>query len=198
MTEPSIDDLAQALQTQIMQDDEAGCEVTAIQLGERGQQALPTIRQLLASTDVDTRFWAIRSLWANGAEEAQALLIDCLTDADEMVCSGAAMALGELKSEAAVPELMRLLQEEAGTTGNHATDALGKIGQPAAAVLIDALKSQHSLIRLRAAKALAPIESHAAIPALIKAMDHDPSYLVRHYADVALKRMGVGEMIYFR
>jgi HEAT repeat protein len=114
-----------------------------------------------------------------------------------MVRSGAALALGELKAAAAVPDLMRLLREDAAAPGDHATDALGKIGQPAARALIEALKSPYSLVRLRAAKALTPIESHAAIPALIHCFDHDPSYLVRHFADIALKRMGVGEMIYF-
>ena len=52
-------------------------------------------------------------------------------------------------------------------------------------------------VRRRAAKALVPVESKAAIPVLFEALE-DENYLVRQYAEEALKRMGIGEMVYFR
>jgi HEAT repeat protein len=170
MTEEVIDALCVELNEQMAHDDEQGCEATAIRLGEAGPAALPAIRALLRSANVDRRFWALRSLWANGGAAAQKLLIDRLGDPEAMIRSGAALVLGELKSTAAVSELMRLLREDEGEAGDHAAMALGKIGQPAAKVLIAGLKSDYALVRLRAAKALTPIESHAAIPALINCL----------------------------
>ena len=186
------------LTTPVTPETEAVCEATAIALGERGEAALPAIRTLLASPNVDVRFWAVRSLWAHGGETASALLIEALSDAAEMVRSGAALALGELKTEAAIPDLIRLMSGDSAPPGDHAADALSKIGPPAAAPLSATLHHERPLARMRAAKALIPLESHAAIRDLIHCLDHDPSYLVRHYADQALKRMGVGEMIYFK
>jgi len=186
-------------------DDEAAAsaaEATAITLGQLGDVALPAIEALLqpaaVTTAVDTRFWLVRSLWANGSQAAISLLIDCLADEDDLVRSGAAIALGELKTTGAIAALGRLMRDDQTTAGDHAADALSKIGQPVAQVLITALTDECSTVRLRAAKALIPLESHAAIKPLINCLDHDSSYLVRHYADLALKRMGVGEMIYFK
>jgi HEAT repeat protein len=48
--------------------------------------------------------------------------------------------------------------------------------------------------RIRAAKALVPIESHEAIPALVHALD-DENAIVTHYAEDALERMGVGMVL---
>jgi hypothetical protein len=80
MTGPNIDDLITTLTDQMAQDDEAGCEATAIRLGEAGDAALPAIQALLAATDVDARFWAVRSLWAHGGDVAQTSLINLLAD----------------------------------------------------------------------------------------------------------------------
>jgi len=180
-------------------ENEADHEAAAITLGEQGAAALPAIQRLLQAADTDVRFWAVRSLWANGSTAAQETLIaDLLSDQEEMVRSGAAFALGELQSEISISALIRLLMEDPGAPGDYAAHALSKIGQPAAEPLIDALKDKRTLVRIRAAKALTPIKSHAAIRQLIHCFDHDPSYLVRHHADEALKRMGVGEMVYFR
>jgi HEAT repeat protein len=63
--------------------------------------------------------------------------------------------------------------------------------------LIEALKHKQTWVRVRAAKALVPVESRSAIGPLFHALDDD-SYLVRHYAEIALVRMGVGQMVYFK
>lgn len=190
--------LVKQLSQPVTEGNEADFEAAAIALGGQGEMAMPAIRTLAASEGEDIRFWAVRSLWANGGEAAQNLLLDLLADEAEMIRSGAALALGELKAEAATPALVRLMREDPSASGDHAADALGKIGEPAAPALIVALKDERSRVRLRATKALIPVESHAAIRDLIHCLDYDPSYLVRHYADMALKRMGVGEMVYFQ
>jgi HEAT repeat protein len=177
--------------------DDAACEAEMIRLGQQGEEGMATLRALLASDKVDVRFWALRGLWANGSPEAVKLLIGAVEDKAEMVRSGAAFALGELGDEAAVEPLLQLLINDASETGDHAADALAKIGQPAAAGLIEALKQAEAGVRVRAARALVPIQSRQAIGPLFYALE-DESYMVRHYAETALERMGVGQMVYFR
>lgn len=191
MTEQS--DLIEQLTTL----DEAACEAKAIAVGQTGEAGLQTLAGLLAVNNADVRFWAVRGLWANGSPQAVQMLIDTLADEAEMVRSGAALALGELKAEAAIEALAHLLVHDTSASGNHAADALAKIGQPAAPALIEAMKQPAAHVRRRAAKALVPVESKKAIPVLFEALEDD-SYMVRHYAEIALARMGVGQMVYFK
>lgn len=177
-------------------DDEA-CEAEAVALGQKGPAGLPALKQLLAAPQADLRFWAVRGLWANGSPEAVDLLIETLNDGEEMARSGAALALGELKAESAILALARLLTADSSASGDHAADALAKIGSAAAPALIEAMSHPAAWVRRRAAKALVPVESKKAIPALFKALEDD-SYMVRHYAEIALERMGVGQMVYFK
>ena len=177
--------------------DDDACEAAAIALGHQGPSGLSALAELLAADEADARFWAVRGLWANGAPEAVEMLITALSDPEEMIRSGAALALGELKTAAAVEMLAHLLTTDTSESGSHAADALAKIGQPAAQALIEAVQDEHPWVRVRAAKALVPVESKQAIPALFQALDDD-SYIVRHHAEEALARMGVGQMVYFR
>ncbi len=185
-----------ALIDQFVALDEAACEAKAIELGQLGDKGLFILKRVLAASETDARFWAVRGLWANESPEALTLLIRALQDKEEMVRSGAALALGELKAETAVAALAQLLMSDRSAGGDHAADALGKIGQGAAAVLIKALQDEHVWVRVRAAKALVPVESRRAIGPLFYALDDD-SYLVRHYSELALTRMGIGQMVYF-
>lgn len=177
--------------------DDTACEGTAVMLGGQGTEGLAVLADLLATPEADPRFWAVRGLWANGSPEAVNLLIKVLSDEEEMVRSGAALALGELKAAAAVEALTHLMINDPTPSGNHAADSLTKIGSPAASALTNALQDEHAWVRVRAAKALVSVESKGAIPTLFQALD-DESYLVRHHAEEALARMGVGQMVYFR
>jgi len=71
---------------------------------------------------------------------------------------------------------------------------LWRIGAAAVPALLHKLETGNALERIRAAKALAPVESHDAIPALIHALD-DENAVVAHYAEDALARMGVGMIL---
>jgi HEAT repeat protein len=181
---------------QFLAEDEARCEAAAVDLGRQGPATLPEIAELLAADSVDVRFWAVRALWANGSAPALALLLTALADESEMVASGAALALGELKATAAITALAELLGQDPSATGNHAADALSKIGQAATPALIVALNHKLAWVRVRAARALLPLEDRRAIGPLFQALQDD-SYMVRHYAELALERMGVGQMVYF-
>ncbi len=178
--------------------DDTAAEQAAIALGKTGDAGWAAVESLAHAADPDRRFWAVRALWANGSQAAISDLLALLNDPDEIVRSAAALALGEMRAEIAIPDLLTLVETDDTSAGNHAADALAKIGTPAAEGLIALLAHPQKFVRLRAAKALVPIKSHAAIRPLIDLLDNDPSYLVRHYADVALKKMGVGEMVYFK
>lgn len=177
--------------------DESACEAAAIKLGRQGVTGLAALAELLPMSQPDLRFWAVRGLWANGSTEAVALLLKTLADPAAMVRSGAAYALGELKAEMAVEALARLVTSDTSEAGQHAADALAKIGINAAPILIKILPDKRAWVRVRAAKALAAVECTEAIPALFEALD-DESYLVRHHAEEALARLGVGQMVYFQ
>jgi HEAT repeat protein len=177
--------------------DDSAAEAAAVALGQGGTTGLDALAQLLAAPGADARFWAIRGLWANGSPEAIMVLVKALSDPEGMVCSGAALALGELKAEAAIEKLAQLLISDPAECGHHATDALAKIGLPAAQALMAALQNEQPWVRVRAVKALISVESKQAIPALFQALEDD-SYVVRHHAEEALARMGVGQMVYFR
>ncbi len=178
--------------------DDAAAEQVAIVLGEAGDAGWTAIESLVGASDPDRRFWAVRALWANGSDAAISALAALLLDPDEMVRSAAALALGELHPESAISPLLKLTATDETAAGNHAADALAKIGTPAANGLIALLEHPQAWVRRRAAKALIPIKSHAAIRPLIDRLDNDESYLVRYFADRALKKMGVGQMIYFK
>ncbi|MFW9998325.1 MAG: HEAT repeat domain-containing protein, partial [Candidatus Odinarchaeota archaeon] len=134
--------------------DDGHCEASAVALGEMGEVALSHLRALLAHGNADARFWAVRALWVMGTPAATDALVGVLEDPSDMVRSGAALALGELKAEAAIEKLVHLLREERDSAGDHAADALSKIGKPAASVLIEALDDAHPWVRIRAARAL--------------------------------------------
>ncbi len=193
MSIPPTSDLIE----QFCSGDETACEALAINLGQKEATGLLRLVVLLAAKEADARFWAIRGLWANASPEAVTHLIKTLSDGEEMVRSGAALALGELKAEAGIEGLSRLLTADPSASGNHAADALSKIGKPAADALIEAMGHEQSWVRCRTAKALIVVESKKSIPALFEALD-DESYMVRHYAKTALARMGVGQMVYFK
>jgi HEAT repeat protein len=166
-------------------------EAAALALGELGAEALPPVRDLLQAGDADQRWWAARALAALGGPQAVALLIDALSDLDPDVRVCAAMGLGVLGASQAIAPLTRLLADESVYAGRIASDALIRIGAPAIPALIETLSSLSPLARAGAARALVPLESHDAIPALFAALD-DPSALVTYYAWEALERMGVG------
>lgn len=189
--------MLEQLLDQLNGSDDRDCEASAVALGKMGEAALPHLKALLVDGKADARFWAVRALWVMNTSAATQTLVGLLDDPDEMVRSGAALALGELEAEVAIDKLAQLMREEKGSTGDHAADALSKIGRPAALALFETLDDARAWVRIRAARALVPVESHAAIPALFQALDDD-SYLVRHYVQEALSRMGIGQMVYFR
>jgi HEAT repeat protein/3',5'-cyclic AMP phosphodiesterase CpdA len=91
------------------------------------------------------------------------------------------------KSEKAIPELVKALNDEDSDVRRRAAEALGKIGSDAAIEeLVKALNDEDSDVRRRAAEALGKIGSDAAIEELVKALNHENSSVRRSVANALL------------
>jgi HEAT repeat protein len=201
-----LDDLTQVVLDAIVAGDDEACEA-AVQAFARRPRLLPALRPLLASSDPDERWWAVRGLALIGGEEAAGLLISALGDADEATRCAAALGLGQNGSTASVPALAERLADPSGWVRDSAADALAMIGEPAAPALVAALRDAPDGVRVRAASALRRIVTRAersrirpdmdmqsplgqAVGALFRALQ-DPNYLVRQHAYAALDGLGL-------
>lgn len=173
---------------------DAQAEEAALALAPLGGAALPPLRQLLAGTDLDRRWWAARALAAVGTSAAREMLVAALGDPDPDLRACAAQGLGELRAEEAVAGLTHCLGDPSAFVSRIAADSLARIGPPAVPALIDALREGEVLARAGAARALSIIQAQESVPALCAALD-DPSAIVTHYAEEALEQMGVGVVL---
>jgi HEAT repeat protein len=170
-------------------------EKAAIQVGGFGEAALPELKSLIDAPDIETRWWAARALAAVGGPDSVALLLAFLTDPNADVRACAALGLGTLKATQAISDLISALDDPSAYVARIASNALISVGAPAAPELIVALSHPSPAVRIGAARALVPLESHAAIPALFTALDDDHP-LVAYYSQEALWRMGVGMVLF--
>lgn len=152
-------------------------------------------RALAESLDPDTRWRALAALRIVGTPQAATAISAALSDPDEGIGAGAAVALGELRAVESAPALARCLADASPLVANRATEALQRIGEEAVPALCAALTDERDAVRVHAAKALAAIQSPQSITPLCQAYLHDPNYLVQHYAAEALTAMGVIEMV---
>ncbi len=173
-------------------------EAAAQALAAWGDRALVSLRPLLAAGP-DARWWVARALAAVGTRQALTELLPLLRDADPDVRACAAHGLGillpqvqsEPAAQPAVDRLVRLLDDDSPYVARIAGNALIQIREPAVPALIQALSHPSPAVRAGAARALTPLKSDDAIPALYAALDDD-SALVSHYANEALDKLGLG------
>jgi len=180
--------------------DDVRSEEAALAVGGLGDVALPALRDLLAGTDSDRRWWAVRTLAAVGTVAARELLVAALEDPDPAVRACAAQGLGELRAEEAVAGLVRRMTDSSPLVSRVAADGLARIGAPAVPALIAVLQMGEVQARAGAARALSIIRPPEAIAdeyirALCAALD-DPSAIVTYYAEEALEQMGVGLVLF--
>lgn len=164
-------------------------------LGALGEASVPPLLALLGDGDADVRCWVIWTLAQTGSRQAVQPLMAALDDADCDVRIGAALALGELGAAEAAPALVAQLASWNGLLSRCAAAALEKIGREAVPALIEALEHPKSQVRMWAARALGRIGSTAAVESLCQVYLYDQSYLAQHYAEEALREMGVLEMV---
>ena len=189
-----IDHLVDAL---LSGDDErAEQTIPAIALAD-AEEVVSALERRLTPISPDERWWVARALAAIPTARSVSILARLMDDPHSDVRACAAMALGELHAIAGTggtEALAAHLDDENAHVAEICAVSLGRVGVPAVPVLLARLQAGNVLQRIRAAKALVPIESHEAIPALIAALD-DENAVVTHYAEEALERMGVGMVL---
>jgi HEAT repeat protein len=183
--------------------DEARAEAAVNPLIDLGEDAFPALQDLLRSTDVDTRWWALRVLGSSPQARTD-WLIPFLGDPAPEIRQCAALGLAGKPDEAAVEPLVRALNDQDSMVASLAANALVKTGGPAVPPLIDAVKrhpepgegngSQSQ--RIHALRALAEIRDHRAIPIMMQVMQED-SALLQHWAQEGLERLGL-DMVYIK
>jgi len=195
MNDATLDQLIDDLK----QGDDASREAAALALGAWNNRALAPLCQLLTGGP-DERWWAVRALAVVGTPQALVELSQLVSDTDPDVRACAAHGLGETLANAlseqgahqdAMEDLAHLLGDDSAYVGRIASNALIRVGEPAIPTLIGALGHPSPAARAGAARALVPLKSQDAIPALYAALDDD-SALVSHYATQALEKLGVG------
>lgn len=201
--------MIQALIDAVTAEDDAQAERVA-QAFATQPFVLPALRPLLSDPHADRRWWAVRSLALIGGEEAERLLIERLTDEDEATRCAAALALGQLRAEAAIPYLLAALRDASGWMRDSAADGLAMIGDPALSGLVDAMADGRDPIRVRATRAACRIVGPAlkgktlneydkkyypALTALYTALN-DPNRLVRTNAFDTLNGLGLFDEVH--
>ena len=186
----------QTLLSELLSGDDRRAETAARQLASHGESAIPALRDLLASADPETRWWALRSLAEINHPQVSLLLPPSLHDPDPAVRQCAALALRQQPTPQVIPDLIACLDAEDRLLAHLAADALVAAGPQAVPALLETMQNGPQPARLEAVRALALLKDQRAIPVLFHALD-DESALVTHWADEGLQRMGVG-MVFFK
>lgn len=99
----------------------------------RGEEAFSALTEALESKDQNVRLGAIEGLAAGADPRAADRLAGLLKDPSVNIRWKAALALGALKNEAALPELERAARADAeGNVRVAAVESIGRIGGPGA------------------------------------------------------------------
>ncbi len=187
-------DELQTLLAELTSGDDSRAEAAAIRL-----PAFPVsaIDPLLQSDDVDTRWWAVRSLAGFPHEEDVVhRLISALEDEADEIRQCAALGLCHHPHAESVPALIQAMSSPDSMTAKLACNALITIGVEAIPHLIEVLRNGTSSAKLEAARALAEIGDPRAIPALMEALQAD-SAISTYWAEHGLNKLGLG-MVYIR
>ena len=182
----------------LLSGDEARAEGAVPALIELGQDAIPALMNLAHSSDVDSRWWAIRTLAQSPLASTEWLIPFLSNDQAPEVRQCAALGLAGKPDESAIRPLIQALSDADSMTGNLAMNALIKMGKAAVPALIECVKDGHSpqAARIPALRALAEIRDHRAIPVMMQVMEED-SVLLQHWAQEGLERLGL-DMVYIK
>jgi len=182
----------------LLTDEDQGFRVlvaeTLWRIDQQPDDVIPVFISALEHGDEDTRYEAAEELKAMGPWAAPAVpaLLRALKDTSWANRCAVAEAMGEIGPAAAsaIPALTNTIQhDEKPDVQGYATEALGKIGDPAAIpVLIAALTSDNDFVRSRAMEALEEFghAAKAAVPALMQAVKSDESNACTLFATMAL------------
>jgi len=181
----------------LLSGDEARAEKAVVALIELGQDAMPALVDLSHSSDVDSRWWAIRTLAQSPLAQTEWLVPFLLNDPAPEVRQCAALGLAIKPDETAISPLVQALSDADSMTGNLAMNTLVKIGKDAVPALIECVKDKSSQsARILALRALAELRDHRAIPVMMQVMEEE-SVLLQHWAREGLERLGL-DMVYIK
>lgn len=160
------------------------------------EQAINALLKALEDTNDEVRSAVVWAIGYCGSENNVPRLIKSLSkDRYSGVRMNAARALGKIKSDTAVPALLKALEDSDYYDCESAVWALGEIGSDAAiSALAKALEHANSEIRWSVANALGETGSDVAIPILSKALQ-DLEAEVRECAVEALGRISTDAVI---
>jgi len=187
-----------ALLSDLLSGDDERAEAAARELAQYSQESLPELYKLLASPDVEHRWWAVRAIaGCEPAEQTTRHLLAALEDDSGEVRQAAALALCHRPDLQATPGLLRALSDSDPMVASMAGKALALLKSDAIPALITALESERNpSARREIVRALAEIGDPAALPALVKALESD-SALLQYWAEHGLEKLGLG-MVYIK
>jgi len=186
----------QDLLSDLSSGDEERAENAVSSLIELGEDAIPSLLDLTHSSDVDTRWWALRTLAGSPHCRTEWLVPFLLNDPAPEVRQCAALGLAGKPDESATGPLVQALNDEDSMVAGLAMNALVKIGSAAVPSLIGVVTDAPQSARIHALRALAEIKDHRAIPIMMKVMQED-SVLLQHWAQEGLDRLGL-DMVYIK
>jgi len=161
-----------------------------------GEDAIPALLELTLSTDIDSRWWAVRTLAESPLCQTGWLIPILSDDPAPEVRQCAALGLAGKPEESAVQPLVQALNDDDSIVASLAVSALVRIGGVAVPSLIETVKNGKQSARIHGLRALAEIRDHRAIPIMMKVMQED-SVLLQHWAKEGLDRLGL-DMVYIK
>lgn len=176
--------------------DETRAENAVAPLVEMGDDVIPALLDLTRSSDVDSRWWALRTLAQSPLCRTEWLVPFLANDPAPEVRQCAALGLAGKADESATQPLVHALSDADSMVGSLAATALIHIGSAAVPSLIETVKSGTQSARILALRALAEIKDHRAIPVMMKVMEEDSS-LLQYWAKEGLDRLGL-DMVYIK
>jgi HEAT repeat protein len=186
----------QSLLNDLTSGDEGRAEDAVPLLIELGEDAIPALLDLTHSSNVDSRWWALRTLAQSPHCRTEWLVPFLSNDSSPEIRQCAALGLAVRPDESATQPLVQALSDEDGMVANLAANALVKIGNAAVPSLIETVNSSSQSARIHALRALAEIKDNRAIPIMMKVMEED-SVLLQHWAKEGLERLGL-DMVYIK
>ena len=187
--------MLEALLADLTSGDEARAEASVPQLAALGETIIPSMQALLNSSDVDTRWWAIRTLASLPSLDV-GVILPSLSDAAPEVRQCAALTLCGHPSEAAIPPLIQALSDSDSLVAELSARALIAVGEPATESLLEVLKEAKPSAKIHAMHALAGIADPRSIRPMIESMS-ESSAMLQYWAQIGLEKMGVN-MVYVK
>ncbi len=184
---------ANRLLSELTSGDDARAEAAALVLAGEAEGSLPILIPVLASSDPDQRWWAVRTLAAM-KEVPIDLLRTALRDEAAEVREAAALAMAAHPAESAIPELVEALGDVDSLVSSLAVNALISIGKASVQALLEAFPTASQRARIQVMKALATIKDPTAIATMLKASEDD-SAVLSYWAQEGLDALGLS-MVY--